>query len=86
MDDFKLEFYYNLYKDKSLESREKFRQKFRKEHGEFEYLEKLIIIIENYQLQKYGCTLNSGYIIQHRKEECIRLSANERGRKSRRKI
>ena len=43
MEEFKLNFYFNLYKDKCLPNRDTFRKNFKKEHGSFKYLEELII-------------------------------------------
>ena len=56
-EDFKLKFYFNIYKDKPLSSRAEFRIRFKKLHGEFKRLEELIKNIENYQIKKYGTTL-----------------------------
>ena len=56
-EDFKLKFYFNIYKDKPLSSRAEFRIRFKKLHGEFKRLEELIKDIENYQTKKYGTTL-----------------------------
>ena len=73
MNDFKLEFYFNKYKDSSLPNRDEFRKKFKKEHGNFQYLEELILKIEKYQLKKYGCTLpNDTFVKRKNKEECNR--------------
>ena len=57
MEDFKLQFYFNLYKDKAMITRSLFRIEFIKRHGEFKYLEELIRMIEDYQINKYGTTL-----------------------------
>ena len=51
-EDFKLKFYFNIYKDKPLSSRAEFRIRFKKLHGEFKMLEELIKNIENYQIKK----------------------------------
>ena len=51
MEEFKLQFYFNLYKNTSMESRNDFRAKFHKRHGEFGYLNELIRMIENYQMR-----------------------------------
>ena len=48
INEFKLEFYFNLYKDKPLKSRDEFRKNFKKAHGNFLYLPELIVRIENY--------------------------------------
>ena len=57
MEEFKLNFYFNLYKDKAMVTRNLFRVEFIKRHGEFKYLEELIRKIEDYQINKYGATL-----------------------------
>ena len=48
MEDFKLQFYFNLYKDKAMINRSLFRTKFIKRHSDFKYLEELIRNIEDY--------------------------------------
>lgn len=68
MNEFKLEFYFNLYKDKPLKSRDEFRKKFKKAHGNFLYLPELIVKIENYQIKKYGETLDNFVYIPNRNE------------------
>ncbi len=50
--EFKLQFYFNLYKDKSMINSSMFRAKFKKLHGDFKYLDKLVVAIENYQIKK----------------------------------
>ena len=56
MEEFKLQFYFNLYKNTSMDSRNDFRAKFHKRHGDFRYLNELIRMIENYQIKTFGCT------------------------------
>ena len=51
-EDFKLKFYFNIYKDKPLSSRAEFRIRFKKIHGKFKRLEELIKSIENHQIKK----------------------------------
>jgi hypothetical protein len=71
MNEFKLEFYFNKYKNHALPNRDAFRCNFKKEHGNFEYLEELILRIEDYQFKKYGCTLpNDTFIKAKSTEEC----------------
>lgn len=69
MSEFKLQFYFNLYRDKSLPNREEFRKNFKKNYGEFQYIEELIKMIEEYQIKKYGETLHNGKLIDHRTRE-----------------
>lgn len=79
MNEFKLNFYFTLYKDKPLPNRLLFRERFKKHHGYFQYLEELIVMIERYQMKKYGHTLS--FNNYRTKEECKRLSVNDRNRK-----
>lgn len=60
--DFKLKLLFNMYKDKSLPNREKFRAKIKKKHPNFPYVEELILMIEKYQLKKYGQTLPRNFV------------------------
>ena len=55
--DFKLNYYFEEFKDKSLPNRDEFRKNFKKKYGNFQYLEELIIMIERYQIKTYGETL-----------------------------
>ena len=52
--DFQLELYFKMYKDSPMINRNKFRYKFIKKHGKFQYLPELIFMIERYQIKKYG--------------------------------
>jgi len=53
-EEFKLNLYYNIYKNSPIASREKFRKMFWKKHGRFQYLPELIYMIERYQSKKFG--------------------------------
>ena len=55
--EFKLNFYFCRYKDKKYINRDYFRKRFRKENGEFQYLRELILMVEKYQMSKYGSML-----------------------------
>ena len=68
INEFKLEFYFNLYKDKPLKNRDEFRKNFKKARGHFLYLPELIVRIENYQIKKYGETLDNFVYIPNRNE------------------
>ena len=61
--EFKLEYYFNLYKDTILLSTTKFKDVFTKKHGEFELLPELINMIQKYQYKKYGNLLQTGKVI-----------------------
>lgn len=53
-EEFKLNYYFQLYKDVPCNSSGEFRDRFKKEHGEFRYLGELTIMVLNYQIKKYG--------------------------------
>ena len=55
--DFQLNLYFNMYKDTPLPNSDEFRKRFKRIHGKFTYLNELILMITNYQVKKYGCTL-----------------------------
>lgn len=67
--DFKLNYYFEMYKDKSLPNREEFRKNFKKKYGKFKYLEELIIMIEKYQFKTYGETLPRNDVVVVRNKE-----------------
>lgn len=61
--DFKLNYYFNKLKDLPFQSREKFKSRFIKRYGRFELLNELVLMVENYQIEKYGqtiCSFNPG--------------------------
>lgn len=53
-DEFKLNYYFQLYKDRPCNCNKEFKDKFIKKHGEFKYLNELTLRILNYQVEKYG--------------------------------
>lgn len=56
---FKLEYYFNLYKDYPSSNRDTFRLMFTKKHGKgYKDLNKLLFMINNYQVKKYSSTLD----------------------------
>ena len=57
VEEFKLNLYFDKYKNKPLPNRNEFRKEFKKKHGNFKYLEELILMIEKYQIKKFGRTL-----------------------------
>lgn len=70
MFEFKLNYYFEKYKDVSIVRRNEFRKRFKKENGEFKYLEELIIMIERYQIKKYGASLaRADFVYSRSKEE-----------------
>lgn len=86
MNEFKLEFYFNKYKDKPLPNRDEFRKKFKKEHGKFDDLEELILKIEGYQLKRYGCTLPNDKFIKRKNKEEIKKDERRMSQVRRRRL
>lgn len=58
--EFKLNYYFEKYKDTCIVSVTKFKEKFIKKEGEFELLNELCIMIQRYQYDKYGNLVTSG--------------------------
>ena len=52
--EFQINYYFNLYKDEPLENSKSFKAKFIKKHGDFKYLNEVILRINRYQVKKYG--------------------------------
>lgn len=78
--EFKLNYYFELYKESPISSNEDFKMKFIKKHGDFRYLNELVIMINKYQVKKYGTNLNN-YIRQYKTYEDIKrekISARQR--------
>lgn len=82
--EFKLNFYFEKYKDSSLNSNDEFRKKFIKEHGNFPYLNELILMINRYQVKKYGSNLNNYVKCYKSKEQIIKEKRNASSRNRRR--
>lgn len=61
--EFKLNMYFEEYKDNIIVSIPKFKEMFIKKHGEFELLNELVNMIIKYQYKKYGNLLQVGNII-----------------------
>lgn len=72
MEEFKLQFYFNLYKDKPFVNGVTFRKRFERMHGKFESINKLIVMIENYQIKKYGRILDDGFKSLHQRPERVK--------------
>lgn len=73
MYEFKLNYYFEIFKDDIFDNRKKFREKFIKNYGKFEYLEELILMIEKYQMKKYGNMLRSDDTIRKTNDEWERI-------------
>ena len=61
--DFKLNYYFNKLKDLPFQSRNEFKGNFIRKYGNFELLNELVLMVENYQMEKYGqtiCSFNPG--------------------------
>lgn len=83
--DFKLNYYFNELKDLPFQSREKFKSRFIKRYGRFELLNELVLMVEKYQIEKYGqtiCSFNPGKT----KIESERIRRLEHQRKYNRKM
>ena len=52
--DFQINYYFNMYKDEPLQNAKSFKAKFIKKHGEFRYLNEVMLRINRYQVKKYG--------------------------------
>ena len=83
--EFKLNMYFEEYKDRSLPNRDEFRKNFKKKHGKFQYLNELIRMIETYQIKTYGQTLPRDNYIgfktkREREREKIKAYNRLRGR------
>ena len=52
--EFQINYYFNLYKDEPLRNSKDFKTKFIKKHGDFKYLNEVILRINRYQVKKYG--------------------------------
>ena len=81
MYEFKLNYYFEVFKDAPFDNRKKFRERFIKKFGKFQFLEELIIIVKRYQIKKYGSLRNSAKD-RKSKEEYIRIvvASNKRER------
>ena len=75
MYDFKLNYYFEKLKDTSFVSRQEFREMFKKKYGKFQHVNDLIMMIETYQIKKYGCRI-ANYDKFKTSEERIRDSRN----------
>lgn len=74
--EFKLNYYFAKYKDVSIVTRNEFRQRFKKENGDFKYLEELMLMIERYQIKKYGTSLDrADYVESRNKKERDRVNS-----------
>lgn len=85
--DFKLNYYFNKYKDHPIANVSDFRKKFKRENGDFQYLSELIVMISKYQVKKYGETIPNGKIfyvrnLEERRKINNKISMLERYRRN----
>ena len=67
--DFKLNYYFEILKDKPFKSYREFKSEFNKKYGYFKYLNELFIKVNNYQTEKYGGRLCSVFLLDTREEK-----------------
>lgn len=58
--EFKLNYYFEKYKDNCVISLSKFRDRFIKENGDFPLINEVFIMIQKYQYKNYGNLVPSG--------------------------
>ena len=78
--EFKLQYYFEKYKDTSIVGTAEFKDNFKKEHGDFVLLPELINMIIKYQIKKYGELVTSGKslrrIVKKNKYNTLEMSRN----------
>ena len=79
MIEFKLNYYFEKYKDHCVVSWTKFKYIFTKDNGEFNLLPELFKMIQKYQLQKYGALVESGRLLGNNIKK-VTLNSRERQR------
>ena len=81
-EEFKYNLYFVLYKDKPFVNRERFRNKFKKEQGDYRYIKQLTLDIEEYQHKTYGQILPASDFVEVKtRQERKKESQKERQRK-----
>lgn len=86
--EFQINYYYNMYKDEPLRNTKSFKAKFIKKHGDFKYLNEVILRINQYQVKKYGNGLiqfsdfmTDEQLERQRKNARLRASQSRRSKK-----
>lgn len=79
--EFKLNYYFEKYKDSSLISITNFKREFIKAEGKFDLLNELIKMIHDYQIKKYGECLTAGDMIINKKRKKNYFNNIENARK-----
>lgn len=82
---FKLNYYFEMYKDRPFINRDKFKFRFMKENGKFQYIKELIVMVEKYQIKKYGQLIYDEYKIKPLFQCQLDASRDKQRRYSRRK-
>ena len=77
--EFKLSLYFEEYKDTSVCKVSEFKKKIIKKHGKFPLLNELIIMVQKYQIKKYGSTLDRSNFIETNKNQ-RRINVMEQNR------
>lgn len=77
--EFKLRYYFEVYKDKCIIGNH-FKERFKKKHGDFPLVLELIMMIETYQRKKYGELIPSGKKIEYRETGFYKSSRYHRER------
>ena len=77
--EFKINYYFNMYKDEPLQNTQQFKKNFIKKHGNFQYINEIILRINQYQVKKYGNGLiRFGDFVTPEQFEKKRINANAR--------
>lgn len=79
--EFKLNYFFEKYKESSLISITDFKREFTKAEGNFDLLIELIKMIHDYQIKKYGECLVSGNMIVNKKRKKNYFNNIENARK-----
>lgn len=79
MEDFKLNYYFNLYKDTRSRNRKYFKYIFELNHGPYDKLDELMSMIEHYQIKKYGQMLYEYDLTSQQRQIIRKLNASIMG-------
>lgn len=78
-EDFKLKYYFEVYKDMPMINCMDFKSKFIKKHGNFKYLPELLVMINKYQVSNYGENIsNPSNILTLEEKDRRRIYSNLR--------
>lgn len=79
--EFKLQMYFEMYKESVVLSKTRFVGEFTKVHGDFPLVNELFIMIQKYQYKKYGDLIESGRMVNWKHAKHNDFNKNERQRK-----